>query len=74
MLVSTSGQCRRVPEARFLERIMSDTDVLLTSTSHAHLLELLPLAAYAVSAPHGVIAWCNSRAVELWGRAPVIGD
>jgi PAS domain S-box-containing protein len=38
------------------------------------LLELLPMAAYAVQAPDGVIAWFNSRAAELWGRAPAIGD
>jgi signal transduction histidine kinase len=73
-LLFTGGHCCRVPEAPFLEVIMSDTDILLTSMSHPHLLELLPLAAYAVRAPHGVIAGYNSRAVELWGRAPVIGD
>ena len=38
------------------------------------LIELLPMAAYAAWAPHGVIAWSNSRAAQLWGRAPVIGD
>lgn len=38
------------------------------------LLELLPLAAYAVRAPDGVIIWFNSRAADLWGRTPVIGD
>jgi PAS domain S-box-containing protein len=38
------------------------------------LLELLPMAAYAVRAPDGVIVWFNSRAAELWGRVPVIGD
>jgi PAS domain S-box-containing protein len=32
------------------------------------------MAAYAVRAPDGVIVWFNSRAVELWGRAPAIGD
>jgi signal transduction histidine kinase len=32
------------------------------------------MAAYAVRAPDGVIAWYNSRAVELWGRVPAIGD
>jgi PAS domain S-box-containing protein len=42
--------------------------------SQAYLIELLPMAAYAVRAPHGEIAWFNSRAAELWGRAPVIGD
>jgi PAS domain S-box-containing protein len=47
---------------------------LLNLTSHAYLIELLPLAAYAVRAPDGVIAWFNSRAAELWGRVPVVGD
>jgi hypothetical protein len=42
---------------------------LLNLDSHAYLIELLPLAAYAVRAPDGVIAWFNSRAAELWGRA-----
>ena len=32
------------------------------------------MAAYGVRAPDGVIAWFNSRAAELWGRVPVIGD
>jgi PAS domain S-box-containing protein len=41
---------------------------------HAYLMELLPMAAYAVRAPDGVIAWFNSRAAELWGRAPMVGD
>jgi PAS domain S-box-containing protein len=47
---------------------------LLSLGSQAYLIELLPMAAYAVRAPHGEIAWFNSRAAELWGRAPVIGD
>ena len=41
---------------------------------HAHLFDLLPMAAYAVRAPDGVIAWFNSRAAELWGRVPIAGD
>ncbi len=47
---------------------------LLNLGSQTYLMELLPMAAYAVRAPDGVIAWFNSRAVELWGRVPVIGD
>ena len=46
----------------------------ILSPDAAKLLELLPLAAYAVRAPDGVITWFNSRAADLWGRAPVIGD
>ncbi len=40
----------------------------------AHLIELFPMAAYAVRAPEGLIAWFNSRAAKLWGRVPVVGD
>src|ERR1700730_5413867 len=47
---------------------------LLNLGSQAHLTELIPMAAYAVRAPDGVIAWFNSRATELWGRVPVVGD
>ena len=32
------------------------------------------MAAYAVRAPDGVIAWFNSRAAELWGRVPAVDD
>ena len=32
------------------------------------------MAAYAVRAPDGVIAWFNSQAVKLWGRAPALND
>jgi PAS domain S-box-containing protein len=47
---------------------------LLNLGRQSYLIELFPMAAYAVRAPDGVIAWYNSRAAELWGRAPVIGD
>jgi PAS domain S-box-containing protein len=47
---------------------------LLNLGDKTFLIELLPMAAYAVRAPDGVIAWFNSRAAKLWGRAPVIGD
>jgi PAS domain S-box-containing protein len=36
-------------------------------------LENLPLAIYACDAD-GRIVWFNSRAAQLWGRAPTIGD
>ncbi len=32
------------------------------------------MAAYAVRAPDGVIAWFNSRAAKLWGRVPKLND
>jgi PAS domain S-box-containing protein len=47
---------------------------LLNLGNQSYLIELFPMAAYAVRAPHGVIAWFNSRAAELWGRAPMVGD
>src|SRR6202030_2494979 len=46
----------------------------LSLDSQSSLIELFPMAAYAVRAPDGVIAWFNSRAAELWGRVPVLGD
>ncbi|MER8442895.1 PAS domain S-box protein [Mesorhizobium sp. M1066] len=36
-------------------------------------VELLPVAAYACDAS-GRVLWFNKRAVDLWGRAPRIGD
>src|ERR1700733_12903635 len=47
---------------------------LLNLGSQSHLIELFPMAAYAVRAPDGVIVWFNSRAAKLWGREPVVGD
>jgi PAS domain S-box-containing protein len=38
------------------------------------LLELLPVAVYICESPSGAITYYNSRAVELWGRAPIVGD
>jgi len=47
---------------------------LLNLGNQAHLIELFPMAAYAVRAPDGAIVWFNSRAADLWGRVPVLGD
>src|SRR5260221_14377949 len=47
---------------------------LLNLGSQAYLIELFPMAAYAVRAPDGVIAWFNSRAAKLWGRRPALND
>jgi PAS domain S-box-containing protein len=52
----------------------SSSSTLLNLGSQAYMVELFPMAAYAVRAPDGVIAWFNSRAAELWGRVPVVGD
>lgn len=37
------------------------------------ILNHLPMAAYVVRAD-GVVVWYNSRAAELWGRKPAVGD
>lgn len=37
------------------------------------MLNHLPMAAYVVQAD-GVVIWYNTRAAELWGRKPAIGD
>src|SRR5271163_2803007 len=50
------------------------SSVLLSLGTQSQLIELFPMAAYAVRAPDGVIAWFNSGAAELWGRIPVLGD
>lgn len=42
--------------------------------SQEDLIDRLPVAAYAVRGPDGVIAWYNSRAAQMWGRRPEIGD
>jgi PAS domain S-box-containing protein len=64
---------KRDPEERAAATPLPSA-ALLNLGSPTALIELLPMAAYAVRAPDGVIAWFNSRAAELWGRAPVIGD
>lgn len=38
------------------------------------LIELMPAAVYACEVPSGVITYYNAKAVELWGRAPRLGD
>src|SRR3984885_6967538 len=53
---------------------LPDSSDLLNLGKQAHLIELFPMAAYAVRAPDGVIAWFNSQAAQLWGRVPVVGD
>jgi PAS domain S-box-containing protein len=53
---------------------LPDSSDLHNPGSQSYLIELFPMAAYAVRAPDGVIAWFNSRAAELWGRVPAVGD
>src|SRR6266853_444701 len=57
-----------------METRLPDSSAFLNLGNQAYLIELFPMAAYAVRAPDGVIAWFNSRAAQLWGRTPVIGD
>ncbi len=78
-LNSVSGQERRNKSGRNvmecgLPTQLPDLPALLNLGNQAHLIELFPMAAYAVRAPDGVIVWFNSRAANLWGRTPVIGD
>jgi PAS domain S-box-containing protein len=51
-------------------QLFEDSSSLIT----CRLLELLPVAVYICEAPSGAITYYNSRAVELWGRAPIAGD
>jgi PAS domain S-box-containing protein len=53
---------------------LSTSSDLLNPGRQSRLIELFPMAAYAVRAPDGVIAWFNSRAAELWGRVPALAD
>ena len=59
---------------RAVSRPPADSPSHLDLGGQNYLTELLPMAAYAVRAPDGVIAWFNSRAVQLWGRTPAVGD
>jgi PAS domain S-box-containing protein len=61
------------PKSDITTRLAAASD-LLNLGSQTRLIELFPMAAYAVRAPDGVIAWYNSRAAELWGRVPTIDD
>ncbi|HET9993936.1 MAG TPA: PAS domain S-box protein [Candidatus Acidoferrum sp.] len=78
-LKSISGRAHLNPrdqdraEGGMTERLPASSG-LLDLGGQTHLIELFPMAAYAVRAPDGVIAWFNSRAAELWGRVPVVGD
>jgi PAS domain S-box-containing protein len=56
-----------------ITRLLPSSD-LPNLGSQTPLIELFPMAAYAVRAPDGVIVWFNSRAAQLWGRVPALGD
>jgi PAS domain S-box-containing protein len=60
-------------EPEKMKRLAAPYD-LLHRGSQSLLIQLLPMAAYAVRASDGVIAWFNSRAAELWGRVPALDD
>jgi PAS domain S-box-containing protein len=78
-LKSISGRAHLNPrvqdraEGGMTERLPASSG-LLDLGGQTHLIELFPMAAYAVRAPDGVIAWFNSRAAELWGRVPAVDD
>jgi PAS domain S-box-containing protein len=61
------------PKSAITTRLAAASE-LLNLGGQTRLIELFPMAAYAVRAPDGVIAWYNSRAAELWGRVPAIDD
>jgi PAS domain S-box-containing protein len=76
---STDGRENVNPANGNTEKFVVSTQLPVSSSllnlgNQAYLIELFPMAAYAVRAPDGVIVWFNSRAAELWGRVPVIGD
>jgi PAS domain S-box-containing protein len=78
-LNSVSGQERRNKSGRNVLECdvlgqLPVSHALLDLGDQTQLIELFPMAAYAVRAPDGVIVWFNSRAANLWGRTPVIGD
>lgn len=54
-----------------LEGLVDSASPLL---SLSKVVDFLPMAAYAVRAPDGVIVWFNAAAAKMWGREPVIGD
>ena len=68
-----SNERDRDRPGRDLTRLPASSELLSLGTQ-SQLIELFPMAAYAVRAPDGVIAWFNSGAAELWGRIPVLGD
>jgi PAS domain S-box-containing protein len=59
------------PRGEEASRLTAD---ILNTASERRLIDLFPMAAYAVRAPDGVIAWFNARATQLWGRVPKLGD
>jgi PAS domain S-box-containing protein len=69
-----SNKSGRIELEYDLPKQLPFSSALLNLGNQAHLIELFPMAAYAVRAPDGVIVWFNSRATDLWGRMPVIGD
>ena len=49
------------------------TPLIAAGLDAPELLEKVPFAIYVCDSD-GHLAYCNSRAVELWGCTPVIGD
>jgi PAS domain S-box-containing protein len=61
-----------IQERTHIDRVGSLASVTWRNPSAAF-VEQLPIAIYACDA-RGRILWFNSRAAELWGRTPRIGD
>ena len=51
----------------------ADDEVAAALSGRPELIDLLPVAAYACDAT-GRLRWFNTKAAELWGRTPNIGD
>jgi PAS domain S-box-containing protein len=68
-LIGASKIARDITERKRAEAQLRDSEARFR-----HLVELLPVGVYTCEAPSGTIAFYNSQAAALWGRAPQLGD
>jgi PAS domain S-box-containing protein len=61
-------------EQNRIDRQRAEQAIRESEERHRTLMELMPAAVYACDAPSGAIRYYNRRAVELWGREPVLSD